>query len=150
MSILSNDIFDKVITVGDRYHISLLRVNCPYYTDFCPDLEEVYPFRGIDYISSGPSIKAIEEQITREILEAPITKVQCTTQRYAHIKRCIKKHVYFDSYRCSWETSYAWGPSWKEPKTIHVLCKYKRGGEWVDLIRVAITLNDGQYYEQPF
>lgn len=150
MSILSNDIFDKIITIGDRYYISMLRVNCPYYTDFCPDLEKVYPFRGIDYISSGPSIKAIEAQITKEILEAAITKVQCTTQRYAHIKRCIKKHIYFDAYHCQWETSYAHGPSWKEPAVIHVTCKYRRGGEWVDLIKVSITLKDEFRYNEPF
>ena len=153
MSILSNDIFEKLITIGDKYFISMLRVNCPYVNDWVShdvDLEKMFPFRGIDYMNTVPGIAAIEETLKHDILEAPITKVQCTTQRYAHIKRCIKKHVAFEAYRCVWETDYAWGPSWKEPKTIHVVCKYKRGGAWEELIRVAITLKDERYYEQPF
>lgn len=142
MSILSDDIFDKVITIGDRYMISLLRINCPIYYDFCPagELEQTFPFRGIDFINSSTGIKAMEDQIKKEILEAPITKVQGTTQRYAHIKRCIKKHVKFDVYRCVWETDYGWGYKWYEPKSVHVACKYKYQGNWMELIRVAITL----------
>lgn len=150
MGILSNDIFEKLITVGDKYYISLLYVNCPYYTNIYPDPEKLFPFRGIDYVSPGPSIRAIETQIAKEILEAPITKVQYTTKRYAHIKNCIKKHVNLDAYHCTWETCCTWVASGKEPEVIHVVCKYRRRDEWVNLITVAITLKDEEYYKRPF
>lgn len=142
MSILSDNIFDRLITIGDRYTISILRVNCPAYIDFVPanEIEKTFPFRGVGLENTHIGIKAIEDQIRKEVLEAPITKVQGTTQRYAHIKRCIRKHVNFDAYRCVWETSYGWGYKWYEPKTVHVVCKYKYQGEWRDLIRVAISL----------
>lgn len=145
MSLLSNntnDILGKVITIGDKYTVTLLRVNCPIYYDFCPanELDKVFPFRGIDFQNSVPGINAIEEQIEKEILEASITKVWYTTRRYAHIKSCIKKHINFDAYHCVWETNYGWGYRVGEPKTIHVVCKHKYRGKWRDLIRVSITL----------
>lgn len=150
MSILSDDIFDKLITIGDRYTISILRVNCPAYIDFVPanEIEKTFPFRGVGFENTHIGIKAIEDQIRKEVLEAPITKVQGTTQRYAHIKRCIKKHVNFDAYRCTWETSHGWGRTWREPKTVHVVCKYRYQGEWRDLIRVTISLIN--YDNEPF
>lgn len=154
MSVLDTDIFDKLITVGDRYLLSQCRINIPVtYDGFADDISQCFPFRfeGFEYSNTARFIRSISEQIKSEILDAPITKVQGTTQRYAHIKRCIKKHVYFHAYHCKWLTQWTWavGKTWREPKTVYVTVQGKLDGKYKDLISIQLTLKDSTYNE-PF
>lgn len=149
MSILTDNLVDELITIGDRYTIGILRINIPNDDFFVSSrLPYIFPFRNIDYTNLMASRRSINLGLVSDILSAPITKIQGTTHRYAHIKRCIKKHVNFESYHCVWDTSYAYGPSWAEPRTVHVCCNCRIEGKWVELIRVGLSLRD--YQNEPF